>query len=147
MKLILAFFLISNSIYCQSLTGRETRKIESFGVSLDQLKLENEQIFDDLNFILKKEKIRKKKKVAGLILASLSILSITGGILIATQSDKEPDNVHLNEAAAYRGLIGSFFIATGVIEGGISIPIFISSKRKKKERDEAIKIFNGKWNE
>lgn len=147
MKLILVFFLISSSIYCQSLTGREIQKIESFGISLDQLNLENEQIYSDLNFIITKENKRKKRKVIGKILASLSILSITGGILIVSQSAKDPHDGIYGEAYVFHEFIGMSLIMTGAIEGGFSIPIFLSSKRKKNDRDEVIKIYNESWNE
>jgi len=80
-------------------------------------------------------------------LATLSVLSITGGILILTQDDNQDTNRDYDKASAYREFIGGFLFATGVLEGGISIPIFVSSKKKRRSRNKKIKIYNEDWNE
>ena len=37
--------------------------------------------------------------------------------------------------------IGTMFVVAGAIELGISIPLFISSKKRKKERDKLIEYY------
>ena len=37
--------------------------------------------------------------------------------------------------------IGSVFLVGSAISGGFSIPLFISSSKRKKERDELLKLF------
>tara|TARA_R110000868_G_scaffold16056_6_gene72605 strand:- start:94623 stop:94826 length:204 start_codon:yes stop_codon:yes gene_type:complete len=37
--------------------------------------------------------------------------------------------------------IGSMFVAMGVIELGVSIPLFIASNKRKNERDRLIEIY------
>ena len=40
----------------------------------------------------------------------------------------------------FPSLFGGLMIASGVIYGGISIPFWASSRKRKKERDKLIKI-------
>lgn len=146
-RLTIVFLLISISIYGQHFTNRQTQKIEYFDIKINELNLENQQIIDDLNYILQTDKKSKRKKVVGKVLATLSVLSITGGILILTQDDNQDTNRNYDEASAYREFIGGFLFATGVLESGISIPVFVSSKKKRRSRNKKIKIYNEDWNE
>ena len=37
--------------------------------------------------------------------------------------------------------IGMMFVAGGIVSGGISVPLFISSSKRKKERNKLIELY------
>ena len=53
----------------------------------------------------------------------------------------------MNEAGAYQAVMGGFITAIGVIEIGVSIPLFISSKKRFKERNKLILKVNPNFKE
>ncbi len=136
MKNILLIFLILISFknYSQILKEKKLTKIESFGIELTKYNLNEQQVINDWSLILDKDIKRKKTKAAGIIFTSLSILSTTfGAKLISVNKDSEEG---LGQS------IGMMFVAGGVISAGISVPLFISSSKRKKERNELIKKYN-----
>ena len=44
----------------------------------------------------------------------------------------------MDESGAYQAVIGGILTSIGAIEIGISIPLFISSKKRKNERNQRI---------
>jgi len=133
MKNIILLILISYNCSSQNLSEKEVAELSSFGIDLNQLDLNNQENSLNLNLILKKEKKRKLNKTLGVVLASISIVSISFGI--AAISETRGASGH---GEAYGGLIGGFSIALGGVSAGVSIPLFISSKKRKKERNALI---------
>ncbi len=143
MKNILLIFLMiySIKINSQNFNDFEVQKINSFDININRLDLSNQKINIDLKSILVKEQQRKSNKTTSIILASLSVITTTIGIITVSKPKTINEMDYLNEAGAYENLIGGFFIAAGVIEAGISIPLFFTSNKRKKERDKLIELY------
>ena len=135
MKNILLIFLILISFknYSQNFKEKELKKIESFGINLTEFDHNEKRVINDWNLILEKEKRRKNNKTVGIILTSLSVLSTTFGAKILSESKNDEEGVGQ--------FIGSMFVAGGIINAGISVPLFISSSKRKKERNKLIELY------
>lgn len=70
MKNILLIFLVLISFknYSQILKEKKLTKIETFGIKLTNYNLNEQQVINDWNLILVKDRKRKKNKAAGLFL-------------------------------------------------------------------------------
>jgi len=126
--LILLFSFYSG--ISQTLSEKEIAKLNSLEIKTEKLNLENTTIQKDLNEILKLERKRKKNKTIGIVMTTISVSGmILGGALLSK------DN-------GLTDVFGGMMVAGGAVYGGISIPFWVSSKKRKKERDELIKMFN-----
>jgi predicted nucleic acid-binding Zn ribbon protein len=130
----------------QELKPKQIQKIESFGIEYNRLISENTNYGNDFLEILEKERKRKKNKTVGYVFSSLGLLTVTGGILMIANIKANPNN-DMDESGAYQALIGGFITAIGAIEIGVSIPLFISSKKRNKERNELILEVNPNFRE
>ncbi|MDV7187916.1 hypothetical protein R3X25_11545 [Lutibacter sp. TH_r2] len=130
--LILLSFISMNN-YSQILNERKLNKIESFGINLTNFNQNEQKVINDWNLILDKDWKRKKTKTAGIVFTSLSILSTAFGAKLIS------DNKNSEEGVGHS--IGVMFVTGGVISAGISVPLFISSSKRKKERDKLIKLY------
>lgn len=134
--IILLFSFISIFLHGQELKPKQIQKIESFGIEYTRLKNEN---IDYNNFaeILKLDRKRKTNKTIGYVFSSLGLLTVSGGILALANIKSNPNN-DMDESGAYQAVIGGILTSIGAIEIGISIPLFISSKKRKNERNQRI---------
>ena len=139
---LLSFFTVI--LQGQDLKPKQIQKIERFGIEYNRL--ENKNNGNDFLEILKKERQRKTNKTIGYVFSSLGLLTTTGGILILSNIKSNPNN-DMDESGAYQALIGGFITAIGVIEIGVSIPLFISSKKRNKERNQLILKVNPNYKE
>ena len=144
--LLLSLILLSITVNSQEFKEKEITKIENFGIDFESLNKSDPNIQQDLNSILLHNKKRRRRKTAAIILGSLSAVTTSIGIIQVAKKGDESNASRRNEAEAYENLIGSFLIAVGTIEAGIAIPLFISSKKKKRKRNELIKIYNQDFN-
>jgi len=134
--LILTTLLVSLNCFSQTFKAYEIKKLNSFGINLDSIDLSNNVSQMDFNAILNKDKKMQKNKTTGIILTSISVLSTSFGILILSRKSAN------GEGKAFNQIFGGLFIGSGVINAGISISLFNSSKKRKKERNALIKIYN-----
>lgn len=146
LKIILLFSFFTVVLQGQELKPKQIQKIESFGIEYNRLTNENIDYRNDFLEILKKENKRKKNKTIGYVFSSLGLLTTTGGIFILSNIKKNPNN-DMDETGAFQGLIGGIISTIGVIEIGVSIPLFISSKRRNKERNQMILEINPNFKE
>ena len=146
LKIILLISFFTVILQGQELKPKQIHKIESFGIDYNRLINENINYKNDFLEILKKEHKRKKNKTIGYVFSSLGLLTTTGGILILSNIKDNPDN-DMNEAGAYQAVMGGFITAIGVIEIGVSIPLFISSKKRNKEKNQLILEVNPNFKE
>lgn len=135
----LLFTLVGNG---QTLNPNQIKKIESFGINYNLLTTENQNIETDFLEIIKKEQKRKKNKTLGYIFGSLGVLTTTSGILVLSKVDNNNTQDNLNEGDALLTVFGGIVAAVGAIELGVSIPLFVSSKKRKKERNALILKLN-----
>lgn len=130
------FSLILIQVSAQELKQRELKKISKLGIETVHINNYGEQLTNDFRDILRADRKRKTNKTVGIILTSLSALSIGSGVLVS--SGQEGSFWHENP---FRGLVGGILIGTGAIEGGIGIPLLFVSKKRKRERDRLIKEY------
>ena len=123
--LLLSFF---NGI-SQSLSKKGITKLNHLSIKTESLNLNDLNIQKNLNEILKLERKRKTNKTAGIILTSLSLITLTSGIIDVSKKN------------GLKQELGRAGVVLGVIEGGISILLWNSSKKRKKERDKLLKKF------
>lgn len=127
-------FLSANISSAQNFSNKEINRLNSFRVSLNNIDLNDQNSYLDLEKILEKEKKRRTNKFFGIALTSLSALTTTfGGIVIANSKD---DQEGVGQS------VGTMFVVIGIAELGISIPLFISTKKRKKERNKLIEKYN-----
>jgi len=134
LMIFLFSFFYGNS---QSLSDKNIFKLNELNIKTENLNLNDLNIQNDLNKILILDKKRKRNKRTGIILTSLSILATAYGIVALTY-DKADDGT----GRAIQETIGGISLGLGVVNAGISIPIFKSSKKKKIERDKLIEKLN-----
>lgn len=129
-KITLLILLLSIfSGLSQVLSKKEIRNLQELNIKTESLDLHNLNIQKDLNTIIVLDRKRKTNKTIGIVLTSLSATSmILGGTLLS--KDQEITKV-----------FGGAFVTGGIIYGGISIPFWISSKKRKRERNKLIKKF------
>lgn len=127
--LIILLFSFFNGL-TQSLSEKEILKLNKLNIKTESLNINNFNIQNDLNRILKLEKKRKTNKTVGIVLTSLSVSSMIFGGIFVSKGNATID--------AY----GATMIAVGVFYGGVSIPFWVSSKKRKRERNELIKMFD-----
>lgn len=125
----LALMFSFGVVNSQELSKKELIKLNELNVQTESFDLKDQDIQDDLFQILELENKRKTNKTVGIILTSLSAVSLLVGVSLVS-SDK-----HLDQAA------GIIHISGGVLYGGVSIPFWNASKRRKKERDRLIKRY------
>jgi len=135
--LLILIGLFCIPISAQELKKRELKRISKLEINTEDYNISEEKLTKDLREILRKERKRKSNKTSGIILTSLSALSLgLGTAILATPVDSE------GHKKAFRNVIGGFFIGTGAIEGGIGIPLLFVSKKRRKERDLLIQELN-----
>jgi hypothetical protein len=136
--LIILLSLFSIIVNAQDLSDREIKKLAKLDLEYSNQNQNDYQYTNQLSAILKTEKQRKSNKLSGIILTSLSAISIGSGILIFSgQEDTFWDE------NPFRGTVGGILIGTGTIKGGIGIPLLFVSKKRKRERDRLIKEYRG----
>ncbi|TDD75153.1 hypothetical protein [Flavobacterium caseinilyticum] len=129
----LMILLLTTFCFSQTFKDYERRRLNSFEINLSSIDLNNSTNYLNLVTILEKDKKRIRNKTIGIVLTSLSALATTFGIMVISNSKNDREGVGQS--------IGTMFIAVGTIELGVSIPLFISSKKRKKERNKLIEYY------
>jgi hypothetical protein len=129
----LTILLLSTICFSQTFKNYELKRLNSFEINLNSIDLNNTTDYLNLKAILEKDKKRRTNKTAGIILTSLSALTTTFGIMVISRSKNDQEGVGQS--------IGTMFVVAGAIELGVSIPLFISSKKRKKERNKLIEYY------
>lgn len=143
---VFLFLLVLTVGNAQGLGERQQQKLLNLGISYDTLWQDQEQYNADLLLALKKHRRHKKNKVIGSILGGVGLVSVTTGVLLLSQK-KENQNFGNGEESDFplRDFFGGVVLASGALEIGVSIPFFITAKKRKRERTillEKYKITN-----
>lgn len=131
--IILTALLLFTNCFSQEFKNYELKRLKSFGLNTKPNELSNSINYLNLDTILEKDKERRTKKTLGIVFTSLSALTTAFGVMVISGSKNDQEGVGES--------IGSMFVAMGVIELGVSIPLFISSNKRKNERDRLIEIY------
>ena len=82
------------------------------------------------------ERKRKNNLIMGAGFAGLGLLFLTGGGLILSQNDNCND-AHICENTG-QVIVGGGLMVIGALEAGVSLPLFISSMKRKRLRNKMI---------
>ena len=134
LKSVILFFtvLCSFQVFSQQINSHEKRRLDKFSISLDSIDRTNELDVLNLQALVKSDLQCRRRKRAGFIFAGAGALLTTLGIMTVANNDAE------GEGKAYGSVIGGTVIAVGVISAGVSIPFFISAKKRKRQRESLI---------
>ncbi|MGG8497885.1 hypothetical protein ACQY1Q_15845 [Tenacibaculum sp. TC6] len=132
MKQIIIFILLftNNCLSAQEVSKEEIRKLTVLTIKTEKLNLDDSFIQEKLNNILVLDKKRKTNQTIAIVLSSIAISGIVLGSAL------------YNKDEGISEVLGGTFIGGGVVYGAISIPFWSSSLKRKKERDELIKLFH-----
>lgn len=134
--LILIISIISISINAQSLSNNEVKKLSKLDLEINNIDQYEITLTKHLREILLAEKQRKANKTSGIILTTMSVLSIGYGLVVS--SGPTDSFWHGNPQ---RDTVGGILIGIGLIESGIGIPLLFTSKKRKKQRDSLIQEY------
>ncbi|MDO6743114.1 hypothetical protein Q4553_00865 [Tenacibaculum soleae] len=80
---------------------------------------------EKLNKILKLDKKQKTNKTIAIVLSSMAITGLIFSGTTSNKSSKEIDKIN--------------YMIGGVVYGGVSIPFWVSSKRRKRQIDKNVR--------
>jgi len=124
-------FFLSYTIHAQNLNEMEIYQLKELHINFEKVNLTDYNTQLNLQSILDLDRTRKTNKTFAIIFTSLSALSlILGGAIISKK----------NESIIAQAL-GDVILTGGIIFSGISIPFWVSSGKRKKQRDRLIKLF------
>lgn len=127
--------LVCMQCISQTLSEREITRISRLGIESNLYDLNRAEIQTDFSTILEVDRKRKINKTFGIILSAFSVLTSSYGIYaLSSDSGNGTGN-------AIADIIGGTSLGLGVISGGFSVKLFKSSKKRKKERDKFMKIY------
>lgn len=127
-------FIFFNAGFTQEFSKKEVEKLNSFGINKVLIELNIPSNAVKFENILIQNRKRKARKYIGFGILSLSAVTVFQGIRIISENRNEQEGLGQS--------IGTMIVVLGVVEVGATIPIFISSHKKKKERDNLIHQFN-----
>lgn len=117
------------AVNSQEISNTDLQKIEKLHLSTQNLDLTDLKVQKDLNQILSLDKKRKTNKTLGIVFTSAAVVSlVTGSVL-------------LNKEHPISDVVGGIIITGGVMYGGASIPFWVASKKRKKERDKLLELY------
>ena len=119
----------------QSLETKQIEKIQEFGIDYQSNMRVAHNFNTELQNILELDQKRKKNNTWGIVLSGLGLLTTAYGTTAFTGERVNP----------YSVIAGGALIGIGLIEMGVSIPLFKSSKKRKRERDKIIEKYNPNW--
>ncbi|SHG98387.1 hypothetical protein SAMN05444372_112113 [Flavobacterium micromati] len=131
--LTLSMLLVFNNCISQSFKKYELRRLSSFEIETETNDIYQTKNYLDLKNILEKEQIQRTRKTEAIIFASLSILTTAFGAITYSNSRNAENGIGQS--------IGTLFMGIGVVKSGISIRLFVSSNKRKKQRDELIESY------
>tara|TARA_R110002167_G_scaffold23281_13_gene82750 strand:- start:658 stop:1158 length:501 start_codon:yes stop_codon:yes gene_type:complete len=138
-RVLLLFLAISTlSTYGQEFRERHIQKLESLGIPYNPEYSTNAQATKDLHQVLYFDFKRKAKITTGSVLLTVGLGGLIGGILLIND---ESNNGKAHAPREVEVITGIGCLALGATGVGISIPMFISAKKHKKNRDELKKTY------
>ena len=126
--LFLVFFL-AHTMHSQNLNDNQIYKLKKLNINTERVDLTDLNIQLNLKNVLNLNRKRKTNKTVAIVFTSIAASSLLlGGVLVSKNN-------------GLADLFGGIMITSGVVYGGISIPFWIASNKRKKERDKLINLF------
>ena len=133
-KISFLFLLLSGSLFSQSFKPKQVKVLSQLGIDTTAMRTAPVQAVVTLNQILKKEHQRKANKTTAIVFSSLSAFYLATGTYFLLKPAT-------GEEAGINPTIGGILISGGVIMGGISVPFWIISNKRKKQRDKLLQAY------
>lgn len=128
--LVLIFLYLCNNICSQELTKTQINQLDMLTIKIEKFNLDDSKIQETLSQILILDKKRKTNKTIAITLSSIAISGLILGSTLYTKGDGISE------------LFGDIIVRSGVVYGAISIPFWVATDKRRKERDELKKIFD-----
>lgn len=125
--LIYTLFFLSITAIAQNLSDKKIIKLNKLNVHTENLNLQDSITQKDLNLIITLERKRKTHKTVAIVITSLAAFITVGGIALVSNKN------------GIVQIIGTGVLTGGLVSGGLSIPFWIASEKRKKARDKLIK--------
>ena len=125
--LIYTLFFLSITTIAQNLSDKKIIKLDKLNINTGNLNLQDSIIQKDLNLIIKLDRKRKTNKTVAIVFTVVAGVITTAGLSMVSNSN------------GIVQIIGTGVLTSGLVSGGISIPFWIASTKRKKERDKLMK--------
>lgn len=113
----------------QQISVSDLQKLAEMQLSTQQFNLKNLSVQKDLNQLLLLDKKRKTNKTLGIVFCSSAVVSLAAGSIL------------LNKEHPTADVVGGIMLAGGLMYGGVSIPFWVASKKRKNERDKLLELY------
>ncbi len=134
---IAVLFLGLVHIYAQSFSPKQQQRLDYLGLDYNHLIQQSEVNEQQLRKILDMDRKRKNNLIMGTGFAGLGLLFLATGVSILGQNSDCNDRRLCENPGQV--IVGGGLIGLGTTEVGISLPLFISSLKRKKLRNNMIK--------
>lgn len=143
--MVYAAMLLVNitQITAQNFSPKQQQRLEHWGLNHAYLLPQSEANEQQLQEILNVDRKRKNNLVMGAGFAGLGLLFLTtGGIILAQDADCSDARICENMGQV---IVGGGLMVLGTFEVGVSLPLFISSIKRKKKRNKMIRELQGQY--
>lgn len=133
MKQTITFVLLLTCLFinAQQLSERKLEKLYDLNVDTSHLNLDDLTIQKNLNDILTFDRKRKQNKTIAIIYTSLGVSGLALG-----------GAVYSNKDAFLGEIFGGALMVSGAGAVIISVPFWVATRNRKRDRDELIKMFD-----
>ncbi|MDF0715049.1 hypothetical protein PY092_02715 [Muricauda sp. 334s03] len=144
-KIFIAVTLCCNlaNISAQEFSFDQKERLDRWGLNYAYLIEQSEANEQQLWEILDIDRKRKNNLIMGSTFAGLGLVMLAGGSLIFSQ-DSGCDDAHICENTG-QVIVGGGLMALGTFEVGVSLPLFLSSLKRKKKRNKMVRELNLKY--
>lgn len=136
-SILAVLFLGLAHTHSQDFSPKQQQRLDYLGLDYNYLIQQSEVNEQQLRKILDMDRKRKNNLIMGTGFAGLGLLFLATGVSILGQ-DSDCNDTRLCENTG-QVIVGGGLVMLGTIEVGISLPLFISSLKRKKLRNNMIK--------
>lgn len=136
-SILAVLFLGLAHTHSQDFSPKQQQRLDYLGLDYNYLIQQSEVNEQQLRKILDMDRKRKNNLIMGTGFAGLGLLFLATGVSILGQNS-DCNDTRLCENTG-QVIVGGGLVMLGTIEVGISLPLFISSLKRKKLRNNMIK--------
>lgn len=132
----------SIQLKAQDFSPKQQQRLDYLGLDYNYLIQQSEANEQELQKILDMDRKRKNNLIMGTGFAGLGLLMFTGGNLIFNRTTCTDDELCEDLGAI---VVGGGLMILGTFEVGVSLPLFISSIKRKKKRNKIIRELQAQY--
>ncbi len=119
----------------QVLSKEDIQRLDKLKISTAQLNLQEYKVQTDLNKILKLDRKRRTNKILAIVFTSSAAICVGAGAKLIYDGNRNDEGYGFISE-----FLGGVLMAGGtVFYGGISVPFWVATNKRKQERDRLIK--------